>query len=408
MNIGFFSETYSPDLNGVITSIKTFRGELERMGHKVYVFAPGTELFSIPGSKPKRERGVYRFNSFSYPLYRSIRVAIPFNWNIRREIPRLKLDLVHSHTPFSMGLFAEGVARAQKIPHVHTYHTLYPEYAKFYFPGFKKWNERAAERLSALFCNNVDEIISPSDGIKAKLKSYGITTPITTVPTGINRLFFETKDREGKIRRKYGIPAEAPLAITVARLGKEKSIDYLLRSFQQLLRYQPEAYYLIVGDGPARLSLETLARELGIIERTVFTGLIKKREDVVKAYATADVFLFASKTDTQCLTLLEAAATGLPLVARYDKPLETALTHEVNGFFVRESESKFAFKVHKLLGDAKLRRRMGAASVKVAKAQSAERRAQELVQVYERAIAHQISEKLTPQENQFLKRVGLR
>nr|MDP9212292.1 glycosyltransferase [bacterium] len=183
MNIGFFSETYLPDVNGVITSMESFRHELEGMGHRVYVFAPDTRLFQVPWRKTRQEARVFRFGSFSYPAYKSIRVAMPVNIPVARKIPSLKLDVVHSHTPFSLGLFASWVARRYDIPHVHTYHTLYPEYAKFYFPGFKRWNEKGAEKLSALFCNQVTEVISPSDDIHRKLKRYGIRRPITTLPT---------------------------------------------------------------------------------------------------------------------------------------------------------------------------------------------------------------------------------
>lgn len=385
MNIGFFSETYRPDINGVITSIESFRHELEQQGHKVYVFAPGTEVFSVPWRHRKRERRVYRFGSFSYPLYKSIRVATPFSVPAARELKKLKLDLVHSHTPFSLGLFASWVSRQYDIPHIHTYHTLYPEYAKFYFPGFKQWNGRAAEKLSAVFCNAATEIIAPSDGIKRKLRSYGITKPITTVPTGIDADFFAPADGAA-IRRKYDIPAKAPLLITVARLGKEKSVDYLLRSFKELLRIRPDAHYLIVGDGPARLDLETLARELGIIDRVIFTGFVGGRKEVIAAYRAADVFVFASKTDTQCLTLLEGAATGLPLVARYDAPLKTAVTDGQNGYFVRQGEAAFAAKVKKILDDKKLAARFGKASLATAKSQSAEFRTGQLLDVYGRAI----------------------
>lgn len=386
MNIGFFSETYSPDINGVVTSMNSFRDELGRLGHNVYVFAPGEELFSWPGKRRRRTKVVYRFSSFKYPLYKSLRVAIPFSWSVQRTIPRLKLDIVHSHTPFSMGLFAGGVSWRQRLPHVHTYHTLYPEYVKFYWPGFKRWNQKSAERLSAMFCNRVTEVIAPSDGIKHKLRGYGINTPITTLPTGIDRSFFETRGPGHEIRRRYHIPLDAPLVITVARLGREKSVDHLLHSFKHLLGFRSDAWYLIVGDGPARLELETLARELGIAARVVFTGFMTKKVDVIKAYSTADTFIFASQTDTQCLTLLEGAATGLPLVARYDKPLETALHDEKNGLFVRgEDPHKFAWKLHKVLDDKSVARRYGKESVKIARGQSAEKRAQELVALYEKA-----------------------
>lgn len=395
MKIGFFSETYLPDINGVITSMRSFIQELERAGHEVYVFVPGADLFPAPWKQKRRERHVYRFNSFSYPLYKSIRVAIPFNVPATRAIDRLDLDVVHSHTPFSMGLFAAWVARQHQIPHVHTYHTLYPEYAKFYFPGFKKWNEKGAEKLSAVFCNNATEIIAPSDGIKSKLRSYGIRKPITTLPTGIDREFFGVKGGVA-FRRRYKIPAKAPLLITVARLGREKSIDYLMKMFKQVLRSRSDAYYLIVGDGPARLDLQTLAKELGITNRVVFTGLLRQKKDVLAAYDAADVFVFASKTDTQCLTLLEAAATGMPLAARYDRPLMGALKDERNGFFVRGNEKRFAGKVDRLLADKALATRFGKESIRVAKSQSAESRTRELLQVYNRAIATREAEALEP------------
>lgn len=386
MNIGFFSETYLPEINGGVTAMLYMKEELERMGHTVYVFTAGHERFSLKG-QPQRERHIFRFNSFSYPLYKSIRVAVPLDWPIQRKIPKLKLDVIHAHTPFSMGLFALAVSRQQHLPFVHTYHTLYPEYAKFYFPGFDKWNEKATEKLSAVFCNFADKIIAPSDGIRQKLLKYGVKVPITTLPTGVPREFFGAHDKRGTIRRRYHIPARAPLLITVARLGREKSLDFTLRAFQQVRRYHPDAWYLIIGEGPDRLELETLARELGVIDHTVLAGFITKREEVAAAYAAADIFMFASRTETQCLTLLEGAATGLPLVAVRDKPLETSLHHNVNGFFTEPNANKFAFKVQRLLTDKALARRFGRASIKIARAQSAAKQVEKLVALYEETIA---------------------
>jgi len=187
------------------------------------------------------------------------------------------------------------------------------------------------------------------------------------------------------VRKKYGIPLDAPLVVTVARMGYEKSIDFLMDAFSEVLKNTPNAYYLIVGDGPAKPALEAQARKLGIQNRTVFTGFIHDRAEIARAYACSDVFVFSSKTETQCLTLLEAAAVGLPLVSRYDKPLETALSADENGFF-EESEYAFAAKVSLLLRDRALAKKMGLASKRVASKQSAEQRASELLNVYERAI----------------------
>jgi 1,2-diacylglycerol 3-alpha-glucosyltransferase len=383
MNIGFFSETYSPDINGVITSMKNFKEELERAGHKVYIFAPDT-AFMGKGRQPESD-DTFLFRSFEYPMYKSIRVALPFKRGVMKKIRSLKLDIVHSHTPFSMGYLADKVARDQGIPHVHTYHTLYPEYARHYFPGPKNLVAAAAAKVTAGFCNRTHHVIAPSKGVKEKLVSYGIREPIRVLSTGIERTVFETKDPERSVRKQYGIPLDAPLLVTVARMGYEKSIDFLLRSFKEVLARNPDAYYLVVGDGPAKASLEAQARELGIDHRTIFTGFIHERDAVARAYACADVFVFASKTETQCLTLLEAAAVGMPLVSRYDKPLETALSADENGFF-EENEAAFADKVTMILKDRALAARMSAASRRVASKQSAEQRAAELLNLYERVI----------------------
>ncbi len=387
MKIGIFSETYTPETNGIVTSIVNFKRELEAAGHTVYVFAPGYKLISIPRRRKQIEKNVFRFNSFQYPLYKDWRIAIPVNISAQRKLKRLGLDVVHSQHPFSMGLFAMGVARQLKIPHVHTYHTLYPEYAKLYFPGFKRWNEKGAEKWSQLFCNRADHVVAPSEGIKEKLISYGITTPITVIPTGIEARFFKAQP-SATVRKRYGIPEDAPLVITVARLGKEKGIDFVLRSFKEALKHQPDAHYAIVGDGPAKYDLETLARELGIYDRVTFTGMVTDRDDIRDLYASASVFAYAALTDTQCLTLLEAAATKLPLVARYDKPLETALTDNENGFFIQSADEKrFARRLDQVLSDSALHKRFSNASYEIAKRQSAKERALELVDVYGQAIA---------------------
>jgi glycosyltransferase involved in cell wall biosynthesis len=318
-------------------------------------------------------------------MYKSLRVALPYKRGFMKQIRDLKLDLVHSHTPFSMGYLAERVAAAEGIPHVHTYHTLYPEYVKHYFPGPKNIVSGLTKKFTAGFCNRAHQVLAPSEGVKQTLLSYGITHSVRVLSTGIDRTVFETRDQDMSVRTRYGIPKDAPLLVTVARMGYEKSIDFLLRSFKQVLNRRPDAYYLVVGDGPAKATLESQAHELGIADRVIFTGFIHDRAEVAKAYANANVFVFASKTETQCLTLLEAAAVGLPLVSRYDTPLETALSAGENGFF-EEDEAKFAEKVCQILADPELARRLSQGSNRVAMRQSAQERTRELLAIYDQAI----------------------
>jgi 1,2-diacylglycerol 3-alpha-glucosyltransferase len=192
----------------------------------------------------------------------------------------------------------------------------------------------------------------------------------------------------------------------VARLGREKSIDFILRSFVAIRKKLPDAYYLIVGDGPARLDLETLSRELGIADRTVFTGFLgSSRTDVAKAYAAADLFAFASRTDTQCLTILEAAATGLPVVAVKDKPLELALHHGKNGYATPAREAAFAAKAVALLTDRGRSRRFGAESRRIARGLSAKEQAKKLGAIYERAQAEEFSPQDPRRLSEAFKRV---
>ena len=199
--------------------------------------------------------------------------------------------------------------------------------------------------------------------------------------------FFSTRDPKGGIRRRCKSRHAGAATITVARLGEKKYRLPAEGPPAGLKKITPRPTWWS-QDGPARLELGSLAKELGILDRVRFTGLLHDRADVIKAYATADVFVFASRTDTQCLTMLEAAAAGLPLVAIQDRPLVTALTDGVNGYFVAgENEVAFARKVGRILSDRKLTRTAGAASRRRARKQSARARAKQLVNVYDQAIA---------------------
>jgi 1,2-diacylglycerol 3-alpha-glucosyltransferase len=243
MNIGIFTETYKPNINGVVTSIEIKKRELEKLGHKVYIIAPYEPEYE------DREENVIRLKSFVLVFQPEYRLAYPPMPHTIRLIRQLNLDIIHAETPFSLGLIAAYMAKNEKIAFLHTYHTLFPEYAH-YLKLPVTFTKKAAEKVSAAYCNMCNHIISPSIDVKNELIRYGVKRPITVVPTGIDNANFSMESKED-IREKFGIKKDEKVLIFVGRLGKEKNIDFLMDSFKILKDKRNEKIkLLLVGDGP--------------------------------------------------------------------------------------------------------------------------------------------------------------
>lgn len=373
MNIGFFTDQYVPQISGVVTSIEIFRKELEAMGHNVYIFAP-----RVPGYK-ETNKNVFRFRSTVYPFQKEQRFAFP--WSVRNfyRLPELKLDIIHSHTEFGIGLLADFVSNLGKRPMVHTYHTLYSEYMHYLGKG-KILSPKGAEKLSALYCNRADLNLVPSPRIKDLLFKYGVKTRIEILETGIDFDNFKKTDLD--YRQKLRLPKGAEVLLFVGRLGKEKSVDFLIRSFALLKR--PNAYLVIIGDGAERKRLEALAKSFKQ-PNVIFTGY-QTREEVIAANLACDIFVFSSVTETQALVLLEAAAAKKPFVAVKDATVERIVKDGVNGLIVRPKEQEFAQALTKLLNDPKLQKKMGLESYKVALNFSARAQTIRLLELYKQVM----------------------
>jgi len=378
MRIGLFTDTYLPDFNGVVTVVRLMERELRRTGHEVYIFAP-----AYPDQPEPEGKGVYRFPSIHFAYYRGMRIALPYSRRAIREIQRL--EIIHSHDPFSMGLLALWASRRYGIPHIHTYHTLYAEYRR-YLPRPIRPSRRMTERLSRLFCNSCDAIISPSLQMKRELEHYGITRPIYPLPFGVDEEEF-SREVTWDARRGLGLEPEEDLLLYVGRLGMEKNLEFLLRAFRRLLklrlRDRPQARLIIVGEGPLRRSLEDYAQGLGL-ERgreVIFTGYLP-RERLIDLYKQATLFVFASKTETQGLVLVEAMMAGLPPVAVGALGVLDIVSSGETGLLVEEDEEEFARACLRLLEDEAERRRLGEAAQRWARTQSARASTQKLLEIY--------------------------
>jgi len=375
MKIGLFTDTFLPDTNGVVTVIQMMERELTREGHEVYIFAP-----AYPGWH-KNEPRVHRFPSLRFLFYPGMRMSIPYSRRAFKVIP--SLDLIHSHDPGPLGLLALWVSKRHQISHVHTYHTFYAEYRR-YLPLPIRPSRRMVIRLSQAFCNRCDAVIAPSLQMKRELESYGIDRPIYPLPFGVDEEEFSRKI-EWNVRAEFGFPTE-DLLLFAGRLGKEKNLAFLLRAFKRLFSFHDTARLIISGDGPERRGLQGYAAELGIAPYVIFIGFLERKR-LIDLYKQS-LFVFASKTETQGIVLVEAMMAGSPVVAIGEMGVLDIVRHEETGILVKEDEDEFARACYRLLEDKVEREKLGRAAQKWAYSQSARVSNRKLLEIYVAADAH--------------------
>ena len=384
MKIGIFSDTFLPQINGVSTVVDVLVRELRELGHQPLLFVPDYPEIPREERVAEEEQGIYRFPSFTFAFHRESRVVLPLNRQAYRRLP--ELEIIHSHTPFSIGLYALWAAREFQIPHVHHYHTLFTEY-RHYLPRPFRPSARLAERISAWFCNSCDVIITPSEPMRRELERYGVSRPIHSLPFGVDLREFQA-ELDWDARRGLGIPEGAPLLLHAGRIAREKNLRFLLRAFREMLNRKPELWLVLTGNGPQRPELEEYAKELGISDHVVFTGYLP-REQLLALYKQADLFVFASKTETQGLVLVEAMAAGTPVVALGALGVLDVVHDGKDGLLLDpEIEPQgYATAVVELLHDEGRRRRLAQGARETAEEMSAQRSVRRILEIYHDLLA---------------------
>lgn len=320
MHILMLSDVYFPRVNGVSTSIRTFARALLRMGHAVtlvvpdYGHAPRTPAAHEAQPEPGLE--IIRLPArviFFDPEDRLIRRDA-----LDRVLPQLARrhwDVIHIHTPFRAHSLGVRLARATGRPTVETYHTYFEEYVGHYLPWLPAPVLRlVARRVSRRLCHDVDHLIAPSAQMVEVLDRYGVATPTTVIPTGIELAEFDGGDG-ARFRRNHGIAVQRPTLVTVSRLAVEKNIAFLLQVAQRLLPRFPTLLFVIAGEGPDATRLKRMTADMGLSDHVRFFGNLDRRTTLLDAYCAGDVFVFASPTETQGLVLIEAMALGVPIVS---------------------------------------------------------------------------------------------
>jgi glycosyltransferase involved in cell wall biosynthesis len=306
VRVALFTNNYLPFCGGVTVSVETLRRGLEARGHEPWVLAP-----RFPGAAEATPRTL-RYASIPAATYPEFSLAIPYSPRLARQVRALDFDVFHAHHPFLLGPTARRLARRQGRPLVFTYHTRYDKYAH-YVPLRRDLVEAAARLLSTRFAARADAIIAPSAVLREELRARGIRVPIAVIPTGVDLARFSPGNRAAT-RRARGLEDNALLVLYVGRLDREKSVDRVLAAFARIAGTLAQARLVLVGQGTQGDELRRMAAGLPAASRVTFAGVCA-HETLPEYYRAADLFLFASETETQGLVLAEAAACGLPAVA---------------------------------------------------------------------------------------------
>ncbi|MBN1332949.1 MAG: glycosyltransferase [Synergistales bacterium] len=306
MNILMMTNTYLPHVGGVARSVELTTRELRSRGHRVLVVAPEFE------GMPSEENDVVRIPAIQHFNGSDFSVKVPVPGLLKKHLDHFNPEIVHAHHPFLLGSTAVRVATQREIPLVFTYHTNYEQYTH-YVPGNSPRMKQFAIQLAKGYCNLCDHVIAPSESIMEILRQRGVKTHIISIPTGIITEKFRRGDGQA-FRSRLGIPEKAFLVGYVGRLAPEKNLEFLATSARTFMSRNTDSYFLVVGSGPSSRKIRDIFRTGGIEDRLYLAGTLEN-EELVNAYHSMDVFIFASRSETQGMVLAEAMATGLPVVA---------------------------------------------------------------------------------------------
>lgn len=379
LRVLMFSDVYFPRINGVSTSIETFRRDLHHHGIDVTLIAPDYK------AQPHTER-VHRVPAWQLPFDPEDRLM---HWGkLRRTAHGLAghdFHVVHIQTPFAAHYAGYRFAKRHRLPVLTTYHTHFEEYFHHYLPVLPRpWLKATARGIARSQCNGLDAVIVPSHAMRDTLHGYGVKAPLHILPTGIPVDRFGSGDGVA-FRTRYGIAQDRPVALFVGRVAHEKNIGFLLEATAVIRQHLPQFLLLIAGEGPALPALQRQAQQLGIEDQVRFIGYLDREHELPACYRAADVFVFASKTETQGLVLLEAMAAGLPAYALAEMGTKDILdpAHGAQGAVIAKDDVDiFATGLECLIQDKPRLQRLSQEARIWAEEWSAPQRARQLADLY--------------------------
>ena len=373
MRIAFFTNNYLPNVYGVPMSVETLRKEFESLGHEVFIFAPNFPGYKdenknacpIENFSEKNIRWVFRYPSLDINIKFRLPLGIPYSCKMDNIIEKLDLDIIHSQHPNLLGSAAMKWAKKKNIPLVFTWHTLYDQYTNFvpFLPA--KFSANWIIKKAVKYANQADVVIVPTESVAPIIQKWGVEGEIIPVATGVVEEEFLNANRN-EMRGKYGIKENETLLLLVSRLTAEKNINFLFDAAIEILKENTETKFILVGDGYLVSELKKKAKKENLENRIIFAGIITHQE-IKNYYAAGDIFVYASKSETQGMIITEAMYMGLPIVAVKATGIESLVENTVNGILTSENKAEFISVVKKLIENKELREKMAEESAKIAR-----------------------------------------
>ena len=390
MRVGIFTESYPPLVNGVSTSILMLQKALEKLGHEVFIVTVSDDKKNYT---LEDDGHILRLPSMNLANCYDYKFTSVYPIKAVNIIKKMNLDVIHSNVEFTIGIFARVVSEQLGIPLVHTYHTNWEDYTHYITKNKKILDDICKKLLKYLVVffedKTVTELIVPSNKIYNIFKDkYKFTKNIHIIQTGIETSKFYKENFSSKdinnLKKKYGIKKKDFVIMTVSRLAKEKSVDRLINNQKELLKRYPNMKLLIVGDGPDIDKLKMQVCSLNISKNVIFTGKVPL-EEIPIYYQLGDVFVTASKSETQGLTVVEAISSSLPIVAVKDDSFISSVIDDFNGY-VFTSDEKYIESILKLYENNDIYNRLSNKSRILSSDFSSEYFALKVLKVYETAI----------------------
>ena len=380
LRIGLFTDTYAPQVNGVSVSLQMISEGLKKRGHQVTIFAP-----KFPGYKDN-EPNVMRLPSLKYlnnpPIYVAVLGTPRSTWKLTRR----HFDVLHAHSPASVGLLAYLTASTKRLPLIYTYHTSITDYTHYIkFIGNTGIIKYAAAWFSKASTDLGDQIIVPSPKFHRLLLNQKVKQPINVIPNGIDLSMFRAAQNPGALRNRLRLGPEAEILLTVGRMDPEKRLEFIVEAFDLISERVPNAHLVFAGDGSARKGVQDKANAIRAKDRIHFLGMVNRAE-LPDVFHDADVFLSASTTEVHPISVIEAIASGLPFVAVKDEAFEGMLEDGLNGYEAPLDVRKYANVLADLLPDRERLKKFGEHSLVLSEKYSIEAQVKSLEKLYMEAI----------------------
>ena len=341
MNIALFTDTYLPDINGVATSTHILKTELKKHGHQVLIV---TTILPQDSDYQDEDQDVLRLPGLDLKKLYGYRASNIFSFKGMRELKEFDPDIIHIQTEFGIGIFGKIAGEILDIPVCYTYHTMWADYSHYIAPGNIKAVDYAAkkiiEKISKIYGDSCTELIVPSQKTVDILREYGISNSIHVIGTGLQLEQFSIKNKDqqlmDKIVQQYQLD-DCFVVTFLGRIAPEKSIEILIDAMKDIVKQSSSIRLMIVGGGPQLDELKQIVQDNGLSSYIFFTGA-KEAEQVPSYYHVSNLFVSASITETQGLTFIEAMASGIPVLARYDKNLDGVIIDGKNGYFFKDKD----------------------------------------------------------------------